>query len=338
MNDSGRSNAENFFAVPIDDLPRGTASGVDLYVSSRGGFAPYLNSGQRLTNSIRLAIERSGITALYVPVRFTGPFARGYCDAARLVLEAPDSSSEERARVLRSSAGAVARHLDYDPGIQSFQNAREITELLVAEAVKSPDSLTALVKMTYVDQELHAHLVNSSIYAVALSRPLGINNPEQITTIGLACLLYDLGMARTSRSSTVGDPDRDPVVRQHVFVGRDLIPAVAGLPREVRDAALYHHERWDGNGYPAGLRSTRIPLVARIAAVVDTFDRLTTSSSGGQAHRLRRPRRHGPADARPVRPVHPPRPRRRTQRLAQTFPTAAVKSPGVSQDVKQGEW
>ena len=284
VRESGDQKSDSFFAVLVEDLPRGTATGFDLYVRTRDGHSPYLHSGQLVTESIRHALASSGIDALYVPLRIAGPFARGNYEAARLVLESPDSSPEDRARALRSSAGAVARYLVHNPGIHSFQMARDLTELTVAEAVKSPESLTMLVRMTYVERELYSHLVNSSIYAIALCGPLRISATERIATIGLACLLYDLGMTRVGRGADfTGDSDRDPIVRQHVFIGRDLIHGVPGLSRDVRDAALSHHERWDGSGYPAGLKGERIPLSARIAAVVDAFDNLTTKVPGGQA-------------------------------------------------------
>ena len=281
MQDSGGMAADGFFAVPVEDLPLGTAAAVDFYVRTRDGHSVYLTAGQDVNDSIRLALNQSGIAALYVQSRSAGPYARGAFEAARLLLDSPGSPTVERAHAIRTSAGAVALHLVHNPGVQSFQMAQEITELTVAEAVESPESLTALVKMTYVDQDLHSHLVNSSIYAIALAGPLAISDPDRLITIGLAGLLYDLGMARVSRRSTTGDPDLDPIVRQHVFIGRDLIQTVPGISREVRDAAISHHERWDGTGYPAGLRSSRIPLTARIAAVVGTFDALTTTAPGG---------------------------------------------------------
>jgi len=278
VRESGVLKSGNFFAVPVDDLPHGTAVGFDMYVRTRDEHSPYLLSGQAVTESIRHALESAGISRLYVPERIAGPFARSYFDAARLVLESLDSSPEDRAQSLRSSAGALAQHLVHNPSIQSYQMARDLNELMVAEAVKSPESLTALVKMTYVEQELHSHLVNSSIYVIALSGPLGIYPTERIAMVGLACLLYDLGMTRvSSRSGFTGYPSQDPVLRQHVFVGRDLIHGVPRLSREVRDAALSHHERWDSSGYPAGLKGERIPQTAQIAAVVDIFDPLMTS-------------------------------------------------------------
>jgi len=155
--------------------------------------------------------------------------------------------------------------------------ARDLTEITVAEAVKSPESLTALVNMTYVGQELHSHLINSSIYAIALSSSLRISPPERIATIGLACLLYDLGMTRvSSRPSFTGDPSEDPVVKQHVFIGRNMIHGVPGLSHEIREAAVSHHERWDGSGYPDGLTGKDIPLGAQIIGICDVYNVLTS--------------------------------------------------------------
>ncbi len=218
---------------------------------------------------------------MYVQSSHTGPYARGAFEAVRLLLNSTNAPAVDRVQAIRTSAGAAALHLDHNLGIQSFQMARDITELTVAEALESPESLTALIKMTYVDQDLHCHLVNSSIYAIALAGPLGISAVDRLVAIGLAGLLYDLGMAWTSRRSSTGDPDLEPVVRQHVFIGRDLVQSVPGISREVRDAAVSHHERWDGGVYPAGLQSMRIPLSGRICAVVDTFDALTTTVPGG---------------------------------------------------------
>jgi|GEM_PF-2259854 hypothetical protein len=89
VRESGVLKSGSFFAVPVNDLPHGTAVGFDLYVRTREGHSPYLLAGQRVTNSIRHALEQSGISKLYAPERIAGPFARSYFDTARLVLESP---------------------------------------------------------------------------------------------------------------------------------------------------------------------------------------------------------------------------------------------------------
>jgi len=77
-----------------------------------------------------------------------------------------------------------------------------------------------------------------------------------------------------------GGPGGDGAVILGEDVGRELLHEVQGMPARVHDAALGHHERWDGSGYPSGLAATDIPPAARIAAVVDVFDGLTTDGRG----------------------------------------------------------
>ena len=67
------------------------------------------------------------------------------------------------------------------------------------------------------------------------------------------------------------------VIKIHPTIGYNMIKHVADFHKNgILDMVLYHHERYDGKGYPAGLKGNQIPLYARIAAVADTFDAMTT--------------------------------------------------------------
>lgn len=99
----------------------------------------------------------------------------------------------------------------------------------------------------------------------------------------LAGPLFDIGMAKLAneaQAAVIGGEESDPIIRQHVFVGRELAHAVQGTPRQVHDAALRHYEIWDGSGYPSGLTGAEIPRATRTAAVVGVFDGLTTDRPG----------------------------------------------------------
>ena len=66
-------------------------------------------------------------------------------------------------------------------------------------------------------------------------------------------------------------------IKTHPTIGYNMIKHVADFHKNgILDMVLYHHERYDGKGYPAGLKGNQIPLYARIAAVADTFDSMTT--------------------------------------------------------------
>jgi HD-GYP domain-containing protein (c-di-GMP phosphodiesterase class II) len=73
-------------------------------------------------------------------------------------------------------------------------------------------------------------------------------------------------------------PEERGVIETHPQVGHDLVLPIAAL-REVLPAVLHHHERWDGSGYPRALTADEIPLVARIVALADVWDALTSDRS-----------------------------------------------------------
>ena len=114
------------------------------------------------------------------------------------------------------------------------------------------------------------------LYAAALARALGMSEND-IQGVKTAALLHDIGKLAVPEHilSKPGPltPEEFQKIRAHPKVGADIISAVP-FPYPVAPLILSHHERWDGKGYPAGLKGEEIPLGARILSVVDYFDAL----------------------------------------------------------------
>jgi putative two-component system response regulator len=137
------------------------------------------------------------------------------------------------------------------------------------------------------DAYTHGHVERVARYARALAQTLGWA-PEHLRNLDFGARLHDIGKITVPDSilnKTVAlRPDEWAVMKQHPIAGarilRDITHLQLALPY-----VLYHHERWDGSGYPNGLRGKEIPIEGRLLAIVDVFDALTT-----------------------VRPYHPARP------------------------------
>ena len=110
-----------------------------------------------------------------------------------------------------------------------------------------------------------------------LARALELN-PQDVDVVGYVAAIRDLGMAPLQpRIHSIRGPLEDDdrrAVQQHPEVGVEMIRPLEYLG-PVRDLILAHHERWDGGGYPRGLKEQEIPLGARILAVVDAFESMT---------------------------------------------------------------
>ena len=129
------------------------------------------------------------------------------------------------------------------------------------------------------ETEGHAHRVTEM--TVGLARLMQVSE-EQIVHIRRGALLHDIGKAAVP-DSILHKPaalteDEWKVMRRHPQVAYDLLSAVRYLEPAL-DIPFCHHEKWDGSGYPRGLAGERIPLAARIFAVADVYDSMTSHRS-----------------------------------------------------------
>ncbi|QLG13370.1 HD-GYP domain-containing protein (plasmid) [Deinococcus sp. D7000] len=121
-----------------------------------------------------------------------------------------------------------------------------------------------------------------ALLAVAVARQLGLP-AAQVREVYLAGLVHDLGKLfmphQVRRKPTALTAHEWGQMQRHPVYSARLIRLLPGLSRTVRRAARHHHERWDGTGYPAGLSGETIPLLARILAVCDVYDALSSPRS-----------------------------------------------------------
>ncbi|HEY7290451.1 MAG TPA: HD domain-containing phosphohydrolase, partial [Vicinamibacterales bacterium] len=126
------------------------------------------------------------------------------------------------------------------------------------------------------DQTAQSHIRRVQVYAAGIARALGMNDNE-IQGVKTAALLHDIGKLAVPEHilSKPGPLTQEEFqkIRIHPQVGAEIISGVP-FPYPVAPLILSHHERWDGKGYPGGLRGEEIPLGARILSVVDYFDAL----------------------------------------------------------------
>jgi diguanylate cyclase (GGDEF)-like protein/putative nucleotidyltransferase with HDIG domain len=128
------------------------------------------------------------------------------------------------------------------------------------------------------DHYTHSHSMKVSKYATDIAEVLGYSQ-ERIATLRAAALLHDIGKIGVSdrvlmKSGPLSDEDWEPI-RAHPKLGVAILKHVESLSGCLA-AIQYHHERYDGTGYPAGLKGENIPLDARIMAVADSYDAMTS--------------------------------------------------------------
>jgi putative two-component system response regulator len=143
-----------------------------------------------------------------------------------------------------------------------------------AEAVITTLALTIEARDPYT----LGHCDRLSRYAVAVGEVLGLD-AEMVRSLRLGGYLHDLGKIAVPDGILLKPGPLDPLeqerIRAHPGAGSDLVLGLRSLEL-VRPIMRHHHEKWDGSGYPDGLKGEAIPLGARIISVVDVFDALHT--------------------------------------------------------------
>jgi HD-GYP domain-containing protein (c-di-GMP phosphodiesterase class II) len=139
--------------------------------------------------------------------------------------------------------------------------------------------ITDLVEaIEWKDRYTHGHVRRVASYAVMTGKEMGLSSAE-LRNLALGAQLHDVGKISVP-DSILGKPARltlgeFEVIKQHVDRGYEIAKSVKALKGAV-DGIHLHHERWDGTGYPLGLAGEAIPLQARIVAVADAYDAMTS--------------------------------------------------------------
>jgi putative two-component system response regulator len=142
------------------------------------------------------------------------------------------------------------------------------------------ETIHRLVKASlYRDEETGAHIKRTGWYSELLAATIGWDY-ERVEQIRLAAPMHDIGKIAIPDSILCKPgkltPDEFTAMQKHAQIGATLLAdSQSPVLRMAHEIALGHHERWDGSGYPSGLKGTEIPESARIVAIVDVYDALT---------------------------------------------------------------
>ena len=153
---------------------------------------------------------------------------------------------------------------------------------IFASVQRNPHAFNGLMRCKRDSQFTFQHALAVSALMISLGKAMKLG-PAQIRDAGMAGLLLDVGIGHLPINlDDVGGDYRefsDALLQGHTTLGYNYLQLGGDIPEEVALAALQHHERMDGSGYPSGLKGDQITVLSRMAAVCDTYDMLVTDSS-----------------------------------------------------------
>jgi HD-GYP domain-containing protein (c-di-GMP phosphodiesterase class II) len=158
--------------------------------------------------------------------------------------------------------------------------AAPLVEEISQSITRNPEAFLNLARLKTKDDYTYMHSVAVCALMIALGKQLGLTGPE-LKEVGLAGLLHDVGKMMIpdevlNKPGKLTDEEFD-IVKQHPQKGWNLLQGSPDITATALDVCLHHHERVDGKGYPDKLSGDKLTLFARMGAVCDVYDALTSN-------------------------------------------------------------
>jgi putative nucleotidyltransferase with HDIG domain len=186
------------------------------------------------------------------------------------------------AATMDSESACLTEPLDIDEVIATVERAMQAKRPIVENRRAPGDTLRIIIALAIAidakDPYTRGHSVRVARYAAATAEELGLE-PQETETILHAGLLHDIGKIGVSElilhKPAVLNVAEWEAIRDHPITGAKILGPIPSL-RKVTPMVRHHHEHYDGTGYPQGISREKIPLGARILAVADAFEAMTS--------------------------------------------------------------
>jgi putative nucleotidyltransferase with HDIG domain len=165
-------------------------------------------------------------------------------------------------------------------GMRDADGAAEVVDDIADSVARHPMAMIGLARLKTADDYTFMHSVAVSALMVALARTLGFDE-AQIRIAGMAGLLHDVGKAQIpleilNKPGALDDQEWT-TMRSHPERGHKILLDTRGVSPQALDAVLHHHEKVDGSGYPHKLRADQIAQLAKMTALCDVYDAITSN-------------------------------------------------------------
>jgi HD-GYP domain-containing protein (c-di-GMP phosphodiesterase class II) len=258
--------------VVIRSLPAKIPTHDDRRTKKQGLFARLFKKNSSPTKAKNVAIYKHNTTAPPAPEK-------------RVIYTNQVGTGQElsTAKVTYNEAKSSVNHLMENIRLGKSANVLESStavDHIVDSVIRNQDALRWLTKIKHQDAYTAEHSINVCILSATFARFLGHDEGE-IRRIAMSGLLHDVGKSRVpvdilNKNGRLTADELD-IMKEHTSFGKDLLLSIGYSDRIAVDVAHTHHERLDGKGYPRGLTASQIPYYAKIIALADCYDAITSS-------------------------------------------------------------
>lgn len=284
-------------AISVDSISPEYFPGVSLYLRSGGNYVLYKDPDRKFSMADYHRLERSYTEFLYVrsgDMEVLNEFIESNLNE---MLDRDDLSSSAKGRILYQAAvNCVIDMFESPETAANLQRCRNMVQRIMLHITRDPHALGALKSVVDHNFYIFTHAVQVAALSLLVHDRLFTISPDEMIDVGIGSLLHDYGMTFiTSEVLEKNDALSDIEyykVKQHTQKGYEFLKQRGSYSEIVLNIVRYHHERYDGNGYPTGLKGDDIPRSGQVAAICDVYSALIMdrahrkANSHGEAIRI----------------------------------------------------
>lgn len=269
----------NFFKVRVNSLVPNKPLTFDLHVKIGPQNILYLRAGDRLEKSKIDSLSNKDSGGHFLVKESDRKNYKSYVHDQMI---SEDLNVSQKANLLRESSMALMEELFEHPDVSvALDNSRPLVKEFIEFMDKEPTAMSHLISLSGHDFYTYNHSLDVAIYSLGLADVYGFNKIE-LEEMGLGALFHDIGKRQVSLDILTKKGPLDDAewaqMQKHPQFGLVILEDQK-VSDAIRAACFEHHESWAGNGYPQQIAAEEIHPFARIVAIADTYDAMTTQRS-----------------------------------------------------------
>ncbi len=279
MTSATGSATETHIRIRIQSLHPERPPTFDIFVLINQKHVLYLRAGDKLDPVKLEKLKISNSDVFFIEEKDRQNFKNYVHDQ----VNDPSLPSVERALLLRESSYTLVEELFENPDVnKALDGSKGVIDDFV-QFMKEPEAMANLIGLSSHDFYTYNHSLDVAVYALGLAKAAGYSRNEDLVNLGRGALFHDLGKRHVPAEIITkkgGLDDQEwAVMKKHPLFGLQVLNDYPDSNEEIKACCFEHHENHMGNGYPQQLQGDEIHPMARIVALTDTFDALTTKRS-----------------------------------------------------------
>lgn len=257
---------------------------VAVYIKTGSNYMLYKPHGQRLTDVDHDRLLRRGAEYLYIRTGDMDVVSEYQESNLSQILQRKDMDSGLKGKIIyQTSVDYMAEVFETPEKIKNMERSKNLVRQIARYVTSDKEALESLKLVALTNPYNVAHSVQVAVYAILMHVKIFQLSGRGLEDVGIGALFCDLGMSFNcadllNKSESLSFQEYHQI-KQHATMGYDFMKRMRLFSEDVLSIVHFHHERYDGKGYPARLVGDSIPQSAKILALCDSFCAMTSDRS-----------------------------------------------------------